>query len=180
MTVLVVVDGDHRRHVELHEVEVVVGRGADCDVVLPGDETLSRRHLTLRSTDRGWTVTDLGSRNGSYVNGRPLEGTRLLGRDDRVLLGQYVLLIRTDEAAELETVDGSAPTGKRRYAELGLSPREVEVVRLVCSGLADQAIADELFVSVKTIHSHLDRIGQKTGHRRRPELVRFALEHGLA
>jgi len=180
MAFLVVIDGDHRRQVDLHEIEVTVGRGADCDVVLPGDQTLSRRHLTLRSTEEGWTVTDLGSRNGSFVNGRRVESTRLLGRDDRVLLGQYVLLVRTDEATELETVDGSAPMGKRLYADLGLSPREVDVVRLVCSGMADQAIADELFVSVKTVHSHLDRIGQKTGHRRRPELVRFALEHGLA
>jgi len=103
----------------------------------------------------------------------------VLGRQDRVRVGGFVLLVTDGEDEDLETTDGS--NGQARLqAESGLSIREIEVVRLVCAGLADQAIADELFVSVKTVHSHLDRIGHKTGYRRRPDLVRFGIEHGLA
>jgi len=182
MAFLVVIDGEHRRQVSLDGPQVIVGRGADCDVVLPGDETVSRRHLRLDLQDGHWSVTDLGSRNGTFVNGRRIaaDATRVLTDDDRVLVGGYVLLARSDEREELETADGSRQLRGRDVAGVGLSAREIDVVRLVCAGLADQAIAEELFLSVKTVHSHLDRIGQKTGHRRRPELVRYAMDHGLA
>ncbi len=57
----------------------------------------------------------------------------------------------------------------------GLSGRETEVVALVAEGLTDQAIADQLYISVRTVRSHLDRIRDKTGCRRRSELTRLAL-----
>ena len=178
MAYLVVIDGDHRREVTLEGAVVTVGRGEDCEVVLPADETVSRRHVRLDRSDAGWTVTDLGSRNGTFVNGRRVIATTDLGEDDRVLLGGYVLLVRSQRSDDSQTRDASV--AGRAVAGAGLSAREVDVVRLVCAGLPDQAIAEQLFLSVKTVHSHLDRIGAKTGHRRRPELVRFALEHGLA
>ncbi len=179
MDFLVVIDGDHRREVALDGTAVTLGRAADCEVVLPADETVSRQHARLDRREGGWTVTDLGSRNGTFVNGRRVAGTTSVGEDDRVLLGGYVLLVRSGQRDDLQTRDASSAS-VRSGGGLGLSAREVDVVRLVCAGLADQAIADELFLSVKTVHSHLDRIGQKTGHRRRPELVRFAMDHGLA
>jgi DNA-binding CsgD family transcriptional regulator len=61
-----------------------------------------------------------------------------------------------------------------------LSAREVEVLRLVCAGERDQQIAEALFISVKTVHSHLDRVRDKTGCRRRAELIRYAMDHGVA
>jgi DNA-binding CsgD family transcriptional regulator len=61
-----------------------------------------------------------------------------------------------------------------------LSAREIEVLRLLCAGDSDQQIAEALFISVKTVHSHLDRIRTKTGARRRAEMLRFAMDHGIA
>jgi DNA-binding CsgD family transcriptional regulator len=60
-----------------------------------------------------------------------------------------------------------------------LTPREKEVMRLVCVGHTDAQIAEELFISTKTVHSHLDRIRDKTGLRKRAELTRWAFEFGL-
>lgn len=177
---LVVVDGDHRSRVDLAADEITIGRSEDCDVVLAGDETVSRRHAALHRTPQGWTAVDLSSRNGTYVNGRRIDPSALLGSDDRLRVGGYVLVLRTDEMEDRETTDGTSASSRRAGADTPLSRREIDVVRLVCAGLSDQAIAAELFVSVKTVHSHLDRIGAKTGHRRRAELVRFALDHGLA
>ena len=180
MAFLVVIDGDHRRQIPLEGTSTTVGRAADCEVVLPGDETVSRQHARLERGADGWTVTDLGSRNGTFVNGRRIDDSTPVADDDRVLLGSYVLLVRSDQREDLETADGSRSSVGRTIAGVGLSAREIDVVRLVCAGLTDQAISEQLFLSVKTVHSHLDRIGQKTGHRRRPELVRFAIDHGLA
>ena len=60
-----------------------------------------------------------------------------------------------------------------------LSPRERELVTLVARGHTDAQIAGLLFISVRTVSSHLDRIRDKTGCRRRADLTRLALTAGL-
>ena len=61
----------------------------------------------------------------------------------------------------------------------GLSARERELVTLVAQGRTDAQIAAELYISVRTVRSHLDRIRDKTGARRRADLTRLALTSGL-
>jgi non-specific serine/threonine protein kinase len=61
----------------------------------------------------------------------------------------------------------------------GLSARERELVTLVAQGRTDAQIAAELFISIRTVRSHLDRIRDKTGCRRRADLTRLALTAGL-
>jgi predicted ATPase/DNA-binding CsgD family transcriptional regulator len=60
----------------------------------------------------------------------------------------------------------------------GLTKRERELVSLVAAGFTDGQIAEKLFISIRTVRSHLDRIRDKTGARRRAELTRLALEDG--
>jgi len=63
---------------------------------------------------------------------------------------------------------------------LPLSAREREVLSLLAAGERDQDIADALAISVRTVRSHLDRIREKTGRRRRSELTRLAIEESIA
>jgi DNA-binding CsgD family transcriptional regulator len=60
-----------------------------------------------------------------------------------------------------------------------LSEREREIVALLAGGATDAQIAKRLFLSVNTVRSHLDRIRDKTGARRRAELVRYAIQAGI-
>jgi predicted ATPase/DNA-binding CsgD family transcriptional regulator len=60
-----------------------------------------------------------------------------------------------------------------------LSTRERELVTLVAQGYTDAQIAAQLYISVRTVRSHLDRIRDKTGCRRRADLTRLALSAGL-
>ena len=60
-----------------------------------------------------------------------------------------------------------------------LSARERELVTLVAQGRTNAQIAVELFISVRTVGSHLDRVRDKTGCRRRADLTRLALREGL-
>jgi predicted ATPase/DNA-binding CsgD family transcriptional regulator len=60
-----------------------------------------------------------------------------------------------------------------------LSPRERELVTLVAQGRTNAEIAAQLYISVRTVASHLDRIRDKTGYRRRADLTRLALEESL-
>ena len=60
-----------------------------------------------------------------------------------------------------------------------LSARERELVTLVAQGRTNAQIAAQLYISVSTVGSHLDRIRDKTGCRRRADLTRLALTAGL-
>jgi predicted ATPase/class 3 adenylate cyclase/DNA-binding CsgD family transcriptional regulator len=60
-----------------------------------------------------------------------------------------------------------------------LSGREREIMALLAGGATDAQIAERLFLSVNTVRSHLERIRDKTGARRRAELVRYAIQAGM-
>jgi predicted ATPase/DNA-binding CsgD family transcriptional regulator/transcriptional regulator with XRE-family HTH domain len=60
-----------------------------------------------------------------------------------------------------------------------LSARERELVTLVAQGRTNAQIAAQLYISARTVGSHLDRIRDKTGYRRRADLTRLALSEGL-
>lgn len=60
-----------------------------------------------------------------------------------------------------------------------LTAREQEVLSYIAKGYTNREIAEELFLSVKTIESHRARIMEKLNLRTRQEMVKFALEYGL-
>lgn len=68
---------------------------------------------------------------------------------------------------------------KQRAASLEhqLSPRELEILALVAAGETDRDIAKQLFIATATVYSHLERIRDKTGARRRAQLTRLYLEN---
>jgi two-component system nitrate/nitrite response regulator NarL len=73
--------------------------------------------------------------------------------------------------------EGRAPAPQ---PELELTAREKEILGLVAEGERDKNIARQLYISISTVRTHLDRIRDKTGQRRRAELTRYAIEQGLA
>ena len=62
----------------------------------------------------------------------------------------------------------------------GLTPREVEVLGLVATGMTSAQVATQLFLSTRTVDTHLTSIYHKLGVTSRAGATRFALEHGLA
>ncbi|GHH88609.1 response regulator transcription factor [Streptomyces capitiformicae] len=72
-----------------------------------------------------------------------------------------------------------APAGQLLGPSPRFTDREQEILRLVADGATDHEIAARLRISKHTVQSHLDRIGEKTGSRRRSDLTRLAVESGL-
>jgi FHA domain len=74
---------------------IVIGReGGSLDIPIHGDPYISRRHAEIVWMGSAWGIRDLGSTNGTRVNGVPLEGTevKLLGPDDVIEVGFFTQL----------------------------------------------------------------------------------------
>lgn len=91
---------------------------------------------------------------------------------------------KTDMAQELAEIkallarQGGIVT--KEPLELDLTPRERSVLELLAQGLMNKEIAHRLDTSVRNVEKYVSRLFSKTGTNSRTELVRFALEHGLA
>jgi predicted component of type VI protein secretion system len=95
---------------QIPEGNTVIGRGEDCGVMLD-DPTASRRHAILWRAGQRLSITDLGSANGTFLNGERVEGTRSLAIDDRLFIGRSMLklgAIPNQEGAAEETPPPSA------------------------------------------------------------------------
>lgn len=83
--------------------QIVVGRDAGvADVILDRDTDVSRRHAAFSPAAAGVTVQDLGSTNGTFVNGHRLVGTRPLSAGDQVQIGSTTIEIRLPSGARVE------------------------------------------------------------------------------
>jgi hypothetical protein len=67
-----------------------LGRSRQCDIVL-SDPNVSRQHAEIRPRGGSWVMTDLGSTNGSRINGRPVEGSEVVRPGDEIELGSTAL-----------------------------------------------------------------------------------------
>lgn len=76
----------------LQKGNVLIGRHAQCDLVIH-DLEVSRRHLKITSEENGWLLDDLGSTNGSYVNGQRITH-HITAPGDRIQVGQSILVIK--------------------------------------------------------------------------------------
>jgi Protein of unknown function (DUF3662)/FHA domain len=92
-SVVVREDGGERM-VALSSDTVTIGRLADCDVVLK-DKGASRKHAQLKRRDGAWTLTDLGSTNGTRLNGQTIQ-SRELSDGDTITIGTTVIEFRRD------------------------------------------------------------------------------------
>ena len=102
---LVVVEGpDVGREFEIAGV-LTIGRDRSVGLVL-ADQEISRRHASVSAEGDGIVVEDLGSTNGTYVNGEQISEKRMLTVGEKVRLGNSVLQL---VSAEAETEAGTVP-----------------------------------------------------------------------
>ena len=167
----------------LNSDRLTIGTLESNDVVVDV-EGVSRVHAVLERLGETWCVRDLGSRNGTFVNGGRIVGERALHAGDEILLGRLRLMFHSPALGrETAGIDQPPP----------LTPRERDVLLALCRPLLTgdaftepasiRAIAAELVVSEAAVKQHLSRLYPKfdvtaPGQRRRVRLANAALACG--
>jgi hypothetical protein len=164
---------------------VTIGSHASNDVVLAADRTVSRLHAVLEEFPAGWSLRDMGSRNGTFVNGQKLMGERLLGPGDEVRIGRTRLVLRGSGAGEHTATEAAQPPP-------ALTRRERDVLVALCRPVLSgdvftepasiRAVAAELVVSDAAVKQHLlnlyDKFAIYDSDNRRLELANQAIRRG--
>jgi pSer/pThr/pTyr-binding forkhead associated (FHA) protein len=163
-----------------------VGKAAENDISLADDPTASHLHATLERFPAGWCVTDLGSSNGTWVNGERIWSSHRLRHGDEIRIGQTRLIFRDPlNAAGSRTEAENAPPS--------LTVRERDVLVALCRPLlardmftepaSTRTIADELVITQAAVKQHLANLYDKFGvppsdSNRRARLANEALRRG--
>jgi pSer/pThr/pTyr-binding forkhead associated (FHA) protein len=171
------VDGG-RRH--LSGDRLVIGRSPLSDLVLTADAQASGTHAVLERIADRWVVRDVGSRNGTYVNGEQVREPVWLRAGDELRIGKSLLVLRTQRSAHDPGVT------ERQAPPPTLTVREREVLLaimrpLVAGGpfgepVSTSDIARALWVSDTAVKRHLVQLYRKFGidGRGSSRLVRLA------
>jgi len=167
----------------LDSERMTVGTLESNDVVVDADG-VSRVHAAFERFGDSWCVRDLGSRNGTFVNGGRVIGEQALHSGDEIRLGRLRLLFRGPSAGNETAAIAESPA---------LTPRERDVLLALCRPLLTgdaftepasiRAIASELVVSEAAVKQHLSRLYDKFdvgrhGERRRVQLANAAVSTG--
>lgn len=147
--------------------QITVGRDPDSGVALADDERASRFHAVFQRYPVGWAIRDLGSTNGTFVNGQSVVGERALRPGDEVRIGQSRLVVR-------RSVTGG--TSRQTVTEQPvpkLTRRETDVLIVLCWPLLHgnafgppatvAEIAETLHVSGGAVKTHLSNLYDKFG-----------------
>jgi hypothetical protein len=173
-------------------MRVTVGRGLANDICLDWDTEVSRLHAELERVGEDWTVSDDGlSRNGTYVNGERIVGRRRLRDADIVRFGRTAATFRqplasaiTETEVASDVLDRASLSGAQRRVLVALCRPFKETSGYVTPA-TNQQIADELFLSVDAIKTHMRALFGKFGiedlpqNQKRVRLVELALKSGV-
>lgn len=109
---------------------MVIGRASECDLVIE-DRFLSRRHSRLFLQEGRLMVEDLGSRNGTRVNGHPIIGTKEVGIGDLLEISGSVISLRraSDPVSVLSVVEDRQPNRKTIFRKASSLLSEASVAR---------------------------------------------------
>ena len=160
-----------RQLIPLGSERVTVGKSSSNVVSLDHDSTVSRLHAVLENLGYAWSIRDVGSRNGTYINGEKLSAERVLRSGDELRVGKSKLVFWEVRDADEVTVGEATVSVAPTQPPPRLTPRELEVLVVLCRPLVSgdpfpeavsvKQMAQELFVTEAAIKQHLQNLYDK-------------------
>jgi pSer/pThr/pTyr-binding forkhead associated (FHA) protein len=156
-----------RELIELTGQRVTVGNASTNLVSLKHDATVSRVHAVLENLGFAWSIRDVGSRNGTYLNGEKISAERVLRSGDELRLGSSRLVFWDAKRAEDDQTETVEPSQRPPQ----LTRRELDVLTVLCRPLVSndpfpepasvRRMARELVVTEAAIKQHLQNLYDK-------------------
>lgn len=133
---------------ELSNSETQIGKGPRNDIVI-ADPAVSSAHATIRAGDAGYSISDMGSRNGTVVNGERVEGSRALKHGDVIGVGLSKLTFRLADYSETGAIP-AAQIVAAKPAEPPPLTQDSLAAAVLEAGLAKKPDIDRLQAGIST------------------------------
>ena len=161
--------------IPIHSSAFYIGRLDSSDLILSSSSVSRRKHAELIIHRNDLYITDLNSKNGTYVNGKQQSSRTLLHNDDLLKIGisefKVFSKIIAQEEESNNTLIGFNNEKEISFAEFyHLSMRESEILYFLIKGLSLQIIGEKLFISTGTVKNHVLKVYKKTDCHSRIEL----------
>ena len=124
-----------KKNIPLTGARLSIGRSSAAELCFPEDAGLSRQHFAFEREGDDWTVQDLGSKNGTFVNNIPLKARLILKPGDRVTAGHLAIVFAPEEAG--------TSSGVVVFEGETSSPTTSTVVTSLAGALSSQTMAIE-------------------------------------
>jgi len=164
-------DGQNR-FIPLEADRISLGRSKDAELSFPEDSGLSRQHLAIERDGDGWALLDLGSKNGTMLNGAKVNGRVSLKSGDRITAGHLILVY--DSASS----HSNQPVVVFDHREEATEDTSVSTVTTKLDGVirSDGEIAEAQVLAVSHVSALVRAGNELAGNRPLPELFRFILD----
>lgn len=135
------------------------------------------RDLTARllvfswNTDAELVAAALGAGASGYVS-KAVSGADLVAAIQQVHAGEQVRPSST-------SLDDDDTFGRWPGSEIGLSPREAEVLALICQGLSNQEVTERAYIGMNTVKTYIRSLYAKIGVESRTQAVLWGVDHGF-
>ena len=159
--------------IELKGEKMSLGRSGAADLCFADDAGLSRQHLAIERDGEGWAIRDLGSKNGTMLNGVRLTSRTVLKPGDRIMAGHLILVYDGRAQPRANTTSKPVVVFDEKSTEQSSSSTLITSLEGVIK--SENIEGAERAASAQV--AALIRAGNElSGHRPLPELFRFILE----
>ncbi len=164
-------DGQNR-FIRLEAERISLGRSSAADLPFPDDNGLSRQHLAIERDGDGWALRDLGSKNGTMLNGAKITVRTPLKSGDRITAGHLILVydeVSSKAAHPVVVFDHREEAGDRTSVSTVISHLDGVIKD-------DGGVGEAQLLAASHISALIRAGNELAGNRPLPELFRFILD----